>query len=199
MKTSPLPFSAFLAFTKASSFGMLLLVCLSGYGFGDDLVTHEPYKIKAAFLRNFAHYVTWPSDAFPDDDSVWRIGILGDDPFGDTLEKTLAGRMEQGRRFQVFRSDSLDELSQCQILFIAYDSPEKRQEALAALKDLPVLTVGDAPDFLEEGGIVRFQVGTYVDMSINLDQARAVSLKVQTPMLEVSREVLEDGILHRLR
>ena len=46
---------------------------------------------------------------------------------------------------------------------------------------------------MQEGGIIRFQVGDRVEMSINLDQARAVSLLIQTKMLEVSIEVLENG------
>jgi len=36
-------------------------------------------------------------------------------------------------------------------------------------------------------------------MSINLDQARAVSLTIQTKMLEVSSEILENGELRRMR
>jgi hypothetical protein len=59
--------------------------------------------------------------------------------------------------------------------------------------------LGDAPGFLQEGGIIRLQVKDRVKMSINLDQARAVSLKISTQMLEVSEEVLEDGAMHQLR
>lgn len=159
----------------------------------------DPNAVKAAFLRNFAHYVTWPANAFASDDAAWSVGVLGDDSFGETLERTLAGRTEQGRPFDVHRAESLDELPRCQIVFIAYKNTAKRRAALAQLRDSPVLTVGEAPEFLDEGGIIRFQVGTHVAMSINLDQARAVSLKIQTPILEVSREVLEDGSLHKLR
>jgi hypothetical protein len=161
--------------------------------------TAHPNRVKAAFLRNFTHYVTWPAGAFPDSDSPWCIGILGPDPFGELLESTLAGRTEQGRPFEVFRADSLDKLPKCQLVFISFDNPRARRAVLRELKDQPVLTVSDAPEFLREGGIIRFQVSDRVGMSINLDQARAVSLNIQTRMLEVSNEVLENGVVRKVR
>ena len=162
-------------------------------------MTASPNKVKAAFLRNFTHYVTWPANVFPDERSPWRICILGNDPFGDILDKTFAGRLEQGRPFQILRTETLNELPRCQIVYIAYKDAVKRRAALAELKKLPVLTVSDAPDFLQEGGIIQFQVGDRVEMSINLDQARSVSLVIQTKMLEVSRDVVENGVVKNWR
>ncbi len=159
----------------------------------------NPNKVKAAFLRNFAHYVTWPNNVFPDSSSPWHIGILGQDPFGDVLETTFEGRKEQGRLFEVFRADRLDELPSCQIIFVAYNDVAERRAALVVLKDKPVLTVGDAPEFLREGGVIQFQVGDRVQMNINLDQSRAVSLTIQTKMLEVSSAVLKNGVMGQVR
>lgn len=159
----------------------------------------NPNKVKAAFLRNFTHYVTWPADVFADDRSPWRICILGNDPFGDILDKTLMGRTEQGRAFEVLRAKTLNELPRCQIVFVAYKDASKRRAALAKLKKSPILTVSDAPGFLQEGGIIQFQVGDRVEMRINLDQSRSASLKIQTKMLEVSREVVEDGVVKKWR
>ncbi len=164
-----------------------------------EVVTASPNKVKAAFLRNFTRYVSWPADAFADDHSPWRICILGNDPFGDILDKTVAGRFEQGRAFQVFRAETLNELPRCQIVYIAYKDAAKRRAALAELKKSPVLTVSDAPDFLQEGGIIQFQIGDRVEMNINLDQARSASLAIQTKMLEVSRDVVENGIVKNWR
>jgi hypothetical protein len=59
--------------------------------------------------------------------------------------------------------------------------------------------VSDAPDFLQEGGAIRLDVGDRVELSVNLDQARSLALKVQTKLLEVAREVLDNGSLRRRR
>jgi hypothetical protein len=176
-------------------FVALLILFFSGLALGQAVAPENPYRIKAAFLRNFAHYVTWPSGAFAGSDTPWRVGILGADPFGNMLETTFQGRREQGRSFEIFRADQVEDLPACQIVFVAYKDAARRRLALAALKNKQVLTVGEAPDFLKEGGIIRFQVNDRVLMSVNLDQARSASLNIPTRMLEVSHEVLENGVV----
>ena len=164
-----------------------------------ELVTSNPNKVKAAFLRNFTHYITWPAEVFNGDRSSWKICVLGNDPFGDILDNTLKGRTEQGRSFEIHRAETVNELPRCQIVYVAYQDAAKRHAALAELKKSSILTVSDAPDFLREGGIIQFQVGDRVEMSINLDQSRSASLTIPTKMLEVSREVVENGTVKKWR
>ncbi|MBU0622323.1 MAG: YfiR family protein [Gammaproteobacteria bacterium] len=176
----------------------LLLLLLPVSGAGQEQLA-DPYRIEAAFLRNFAHYVIWPDSAFRNSEAPWCVAVLGRDPFGDVLETTFKGRTEQGRSFVIFRADKPEELPPCQIVFVAHRNATKRNAALAALKGKPVLTVGDAPGFLREGGVIRFQVSDRVRMSINLDQARAASLNIPTRMLEVASEVMENDTVHKVR
>jgi len=157
-----------------------------------------PNRVKVAFIRNFAHYVAWPDNP-ADLNTPWRIGILGKDPLGEVMEKLLKGRTERDRTFEVYQADSLAALPPCQIIYITYRDAALRRAALAALQQKPVLTVGDASTFLQEGGIIRFDVGERMRMSINLDQARAVSLNIPTQMLEVSTEVVENGRVRKVR
>ena len=179
--------------------GLLLLFCLPCFAADQKFAKADPRKVEAAFLRNFARYVTWPAHAFAEERSPWNVCILGRDPFGEVLEKTFKGRTEQGRTFEIFRAEALDKLPSCQIVFVAYKEAAKRRAALAELKKRAVLTVGDAPGFLHENGIIRFQVEDHVEISVNLDQARSVSLKIQTKMLEVTHEVLENGVVRHQR
>lgn len=178
---------------------LLLMLPLPALALGQETVTASPNKVKAAFLRNFTHYVSWPAAAFADDRARWRICVLGNDPFGDILDQTLTGRVEQGRAFQTLRGATLTDMPNCQIVFIAYKDAAKRRAALAELKKSPVLTVSEAPEFLQEGGIIQLQTAERVEMSINLDQARSASLVIQTKMLEVSREVVENGVVKNWR
>lgn len=175
------------------------LLLAGGNAAAQESNAENPNRVIAAFLRNFAHYVDWPADAFNATDAPWRIGILGNNRLGEVVETTLRGRTEQGRPFKVFYADTLQELPPCQIVYIAIRDSGKRRAVLAALKDKPVLTVGEASELLQEGGIIRFRLGTRIQMSVNLDQARSVSLKVQTKMLEVSSEVLDNGVIRKRR
>jgi hypothetical protein len=164
-----------------------------------DQAAEKPARVEAAFLRNFARYVGWPARAFAGERSPWFVCILGNDHFDGALEATFRGRTEQGRPFEVVRVPRLDQLPPCQIVFVDLPQASERRAALAALKKQPVLTVGQAAEFLEEGGIIRLRAGERIEMSINLDQARASALTIPTKMLEVSREVLENGALRRWR
>jgi hypothetical protein len=178
---------------------LLWMLYLPGLVASQELAPANPNRVMAAFLRNFAHYVSWPADAFPDSTSPWHICILGPDPFGDVLEASFKGRKEQGRAFEVFRAETPDLLPPCQMAFLAYKDDARRRAVLDKLKNKPILTVGDAPDFLREGGTIRFQVDDRVRLSINLDQARVAALTIQTRMLEVSSEVIDNGVVRKMR
>lgn len=183
--------------TKPRSAFLLLALAVAGipcFAAEEDNLRANAARVQAAFLRNFAHYVTWPEQAFASDHAPWRVCILGGDPFGNTLDETFRGRTEQGRPFEIVRAETAADIAGCQIVYVAYRTSASRRAALAELDDRPVLTVGDAPDFLQEGGMIRFQVSDHVEFGVNLDRTRSASLKMQTRMLEVAREVVENGV-----
>lgn len=180
--------------------GLLLIVLhLPRAAAAQAPVVEARSKVEAAFLRNFARYVSWPAQAFDNDRSPWTVCVLGEDRFGESLSDTLRGRVEQGRPFEIRRADTLDELPACHIVFVDIANATQRRAALNRLKNKPVLTVGNSAEFLAEGGVIRLVPGERMEMSVNLDQARNASLGIPTKLLEVSRDVLENGALRRLR
>ncbi|KQV96533.1 hypothetical protein ASC91_03025 [Pelomonas sp. Root1237] len=188
----------------AVSFGrsvaLAALACVLGplAGAQAPLVERQS-RVEAAFMRNFARYVTWPSRAFADGTMPWNVCTVDENHFDASLEQTFQGRLEQGRPFTVRRAVSPEALASCHIVFVGAISSSARRAALAQLSGLPVLTVGNAPEFLSEGGVVRLLPGEHIEMSINLDQARRASLGIPAKLLEVSSEVVEHGSLRRLR
>lgn len=178
---------------------LLTMFHLHGGVYAQLLITQNPNKIKAAYLRNFTHYVEWPRQAFDDSVSPWNICVLGEDPFGDVLEKTFGDRVERGRSFAVHRAVALNKLPNCQIVYVAYSNIKKQRDILRALETMPVLTVGEGKEFVIEGGMVGFIVGERVEFDVNLDRAVGSGLTIQTKMLEVSHEVLKDGTVRSLR
>ncbi|HJV71651.1 YfiR family protein [Ideonella sp.] len=180
--------------------GVGLLLCVwPAAALTNDAAPEPAARVQAAFLRNFARYVAWPARAFAGERSPWTVCVLGSDPFGAALEGTFDGRTEQGRSFEVVRANEPEQLPACHIVFLGDASATKRRAVLAQLKGRPVLTVANAPDFLNEGGVIRLTVSERVEMGINLDQARAASLTIPAKMLEVARDVVDNGALRRLR
>jgi len=170
-----------------------------GHVAAQGAVVAQRARVEAAFLRNFARYVTWPAQTFPAEHSPWTVCVAGGNHFDESLERTFEGRLEQGRAFRVWRAVTMERLDACQIVFVDMDNGAARRDVLGRVKNSPVLTVGSAPEFLREGGVIRLAAGETVEMSVNLDQARQASLVIPAKLLEVSHEVLENGTLRRLR
>src|SRR5262245_30484032 len=81
--------------------------------------TVNEYRVKAAFLRNFANFVEWPAETFKTRDEPIAICILGEDPFGTALTEAADGGTLNGRRFTERHISGAEEARGCQILFIS--------------------------------------------------------------------------------
>jgi hypothetical protein len=178
---------------------LILMLCVLPSGLSQERQQSDPWAVEAAFLRNFTRYVNWPETSFATPESPWAICVLGKDPFGSRLERTFAGRTEQGRSFAILRTNDSADLRLCHIAYVAYQVSATRRAALIGLDHWPVLTVSNAPGFLQEGGMIRFEVVDTVGLHVNLDQAKAASLSIQTKVLEVCDSVIDNGKLRRLR
>jgi hypothetical protein len=145
------------------------------------------YQIKAVFLFNFARFVDWPAKAFPDADSPFVIGILGDDPFGSYLDETVRGEKVNGHPLTVQRYRRVGEIRACQVLFISRSEADRLEQILASLRGRSILTVGDTDDFAARGGMIRLATErNKVRMRINLDAVKAANLAISSKLLRVA-------------
>jgi len=165
----------------------LLLTVSPGMGLAESPTSLE-YKVKGAFLLNFAKFTKWPADEFAADDSPITIGIVGQDPFGSALDQLVAGETIGARPIVVKRLAPSEDLSPCQILFIP-----KSVDATNMLKQVAsrgVLTVGESDDFLDAGGMIRLLIeDKKVRFEVNLDVAERAHLTVSSQLLKLARTI----------
>lgn len=153
--------------------------------------TENPFKIKAAYLLNFAKYTDWPPGGFMTANSPVRIGILGEDPFRDVMEATVKGRTVQDRPVSIQRGRRADELSDCHIVYVSSSESARIPEVVAAFKANPILLVGEDPDFLKHSGMIQFRIRQgRVGFAVHLDTVRAAGLTVRSRMLDSASEVI---------
>src|SRR5690349_4141682 len=76
------------------------------------------YTIKAGCLYKFVQFVNWPDGAFQDKASPIVIGVLGDDPFRDTLDKIVRDREVEGRKVVVRRYRDAAQAREAHVLFV---------------------------------------------------------------------------------
>src|SRR5437867_536821 len=100
------------------------------------------YKVKAAFLFNFAKFVEWPSGAFSRPDAPFTICLAGD-PFAGELERTIDGNTLNGRPLAVFRIGEGEPVRDCHMIYISVPESRRSGDFIKAAANLPILTVGE--------------------------------------------------------
>jgi len=181
-------------------FGSLIaIICLISAmvlgGHAEDLDSSDSseYLIKAGFIYNFAKLVEWPAAAFAQPDSPIVIGILGDDPFGATLDRIVADKKINGRGFVVKRlkwTKDFKDLKDCNILFVSSSETEHLDSLVDAVKWLPILTIGDATGFAKRGGIMNFTLeDNKVRFEVNVEAAKHADLTISSRLLTLARIV----------
>ena len=76
----------------------LFALCIPGAALA---AASSEYQVKTAYLYNFAKFIQWPAGAFADSSSPIVIGILGEDPFGNSLDQVVSQRQAQGRSLRI--------------------------------------------------------------------------------------------------
>ena len=142
--------------------------------------------MKAAFLLNFAKFVTWPTSDESQYGSALAMCIVGEDPFGGALDRLVEGETMNGRPIRVVRVNKYE--PQCRVLFV----PASERNTAAILNQVGpgVLTVGESPDFLRNGGMIDFFVDDRkVRFDVNRTAAERASLQISSRLLAVARSV----------
>jgi hypothetical protein len=147
-------------------------------------------QVEAVFLFNFSQFVEWPPQAFPEAGSPIVIGVLGSDPFGATLDEVVRGEVVKGRPLVVRRFQHLEDLTDCQILFISRSERARLQPILEKLKGRSILTVSDLEEFAGEGGVICFVLlDNKIRLRVNLEAAKAVGLTLSSKLLRPAQIV----------
>ena len=149
----------------------------------------DEYQLKAAYMYNFAKFVDWPADALGDRTRPFAICVLGQTPLSQALRDALSGKVWDQRPLEFRQISDSSQAGKCQILFISLADKQTRL-VLAEVKPLPVLTVGESEDFINQGGVVRFLLdGARVRLEFNLDAADSARLRVSAKLLGLAKTV----------
>ena len=171
-----------------------LLLC-AGQSASAQTNTSKEYKVKAAFLYNFAQFVEWSPAAFSDAQSPMVIGVFGDDPFDGYLDELVRGEKVNGRVLRVHRCHSVEEIktNTCHVLFISKSEMGQLDGILASVKGRNILTVGEAEGFTRRGGMIRFATEQgKIRLRINMEAAKAANLTISSKLLRLA-EIVRPG------
>ncbi len=164
-------------------------VALLSAGHAEESKIQE-YRVKAAFMYNFAKFVDWPDRTFANARDPMNICVFGDDTFSDVLERASSGKTAHGRRLAIKRIRIAEQIDSCQILFIAPMKQNRVSKILNSLQGSAVLTVGEMERFTESGGIINLfmEEGKY-SFEVNLKAANNAGLRISSKLLKLAKNV----------
>ncbi len=169
-----------------------LVVCARATAYAGPQ-TGEP-EIRAAFLYNFTKFVEWPAVPGAKAGDPLRICVVADSAFVSLVESIVAGESAAGRPLVVLSPATPADARVCQVLYVAHAERERGPKALEAVRDLPVLTVSDSPQFLDQGGGIQFvRERRRVRFDINLHATERARLRVSSNLLRVARNIRQNG------
>lgn len=147
------------------------------------------YKVKAAFLVNFARFISWPSETYLNESEPFNICIIGDDP----IQKAFTGienKKIQGRNIIIRKCNATKEVTFCQLLYISNSEKNLLKQYLNTTSNKPIVTVSGIENSVIYGGIIEFiAVNGRLSFKINHSKARATGLNVDASLLDLAAKV----------
>lgn len=148
----------------------------------------EEYRVKGAFLLNFAKFVEWPAEAFQGPSEPITICVLGANPFTPALDQAARQVVLENRSVQVRVIEDPQQARHCQIVFVSVSERRRARAVLEAVRGASVLTVGESQGFIAGGGVIEFRVeDSRVRMDISVAAAKLAGLHISAKLLSLAQ------------
>ena len=180
----------------ARRLGLGLLACVVS-AFGEAAAVPEDaqateYQLKAAFLKNFVAFTTWPEECFERARSPFVVGVVGKDPFGKVVDLIFEGQKVGQHAVEVRRFERGSDVENCHLLFVPSAQTRNLKTIQRAISGQSVLVVGESKHFARKGGVVGFVIeDTKLRFEVNPSAAKRAKLRISSKLLRLAR-IVED-------
>jgi len=139
--------------------------------------------IKTEFVLRFPEFVEWPAPG-PEQRPL-SLCLSPAHPFGQSVHESVSLR-PRAQRIVVHELRNRASLRTCNIVYVA----PADLSLLDEIADLPILTVGDQPNFCQRGGMINLLVvDGRVRFEIDLSRAKRAGLKLDSQLLRLASKV----------
>ncbi|MCP5059847.1 MAG: YfiR family protein [bacterium] len=163
-----------------------ILFAPMGAGSGEAV---EEYRLKAAFLYNFAKFVSWPANLTEGLSSL-QVCVAGSSEARDAVMASLTGKSAIGLPIEVRGLEGQAAAARCQLVFSTRDAGSQASQLSQSVSGRPVLLVGESPGFARKGGMIGFvEENSKLRFEVNLAEVEKAGLKVSSRLLKLARVV----------
>lgn len=159
-------------------FGILVMTVLP------LMAKSQDYRIHSVFIYTFTKYIQWPSNEQSGD---FIIGVLGNSPMVESLEKMASERKIGNRSIVVKKFAKVDQLSKCHMLFIPDNSSNDFEAALAKIGGQSTLILTERKGLGDKGSGINFiTVDGKQKFELNKLATEKAHLKVSTELTSLA-------------
>ncbi|MGH7852323.1 MAG: YfiR family protein [Candidatus Binatia bacterium] len=169
----------------------LVILLPASFSVSAQVARPSEAELKAAFVYNFIKFTEWPAEEMANKSEPFVIGVLGKDPFGAVLDKTIEGESFQQRPIVVRRFSRMDEsVGNSQVLFIGASEGSNLPAILKLLDGQAILTVSEIENFAQRGGVIKLaKESNKLVFEINVDAAKRAGLAMSVQLLRLAKIV----------
>lgn len=146
------------------------------------------YKLKAAFVYNFALFTDWPETTLGRGSAI-NLCFNPDSAIRPALLE-IGGRSIKGRQIAVRWLSGQDSAHNCHIVFLDSLDRDRWPQIKKGLGGASVLTVSDDPEIGRDGAVIMlFLENKRMAFDIDMNAARQAGLTLSSKLLRLARIV----------
>ena len=144
--------------------------------------------VKAALVSRFPQFVQWPGSVW-DQRTAIDLCVVRPAVLTEALQDLVADERIDQRPLHVREILASEDPRDCHVLYVPAGTPGA-PDLLKRVATRPILTVSDAPDFLDAGGIVMLHTaGTRVRFAVDAAAADRAGLRLNFQLLRLATTV----------
>lgn len=164
-------------------FTLLLALGSASASCAADATIEREAQLTAAYVFNFMKFVEWPAQVQGD---LLRVCFAGAQNVRDALAKATADKRIGTRRIVVRSLVDEEGTGSCQVIYVG----EQPELAARVFDAAATLTIGEAPTFTQQGGIIRlYTQSNRLRFAVNVDNAKRAGLTVSSNLLQLATRI----------
>ena len=162
----------------------LVIFLVSGLTYTTVQAQDRPmYEIHSMMLYNFTKYIQWPDNS----SNSFVIAVLGDDKVYETLKSWYSNKAKGAKKFSIVKFNSVGELGDCDILYVARGSSKQFEQIQATLGAKPTLIITDKEGLGKRGSDINFKlVNNRLALELNKAALDQSNLKVSSQLMNIA-------------
>ena len=139
-------------------------------------------KIQAGFIYNFIRFTTWPDSSLKAEAPL-VVAIIGDSSSAETLRRELDDKKYGNHPIISKIIEPEGSLDGVHIVFLLKKSSLSPAELVKRIGRRPILSIGEAENFLQSGGMIRlFLSDDTIHFTLNVRAARESDIALSSQL-----------------